>query len=189
MTTANLYDILGVPPDASIEAIKAAFRVQAKARHPDSGGDPEKFRDLKVAYDVLSDAEKRRHYDLYTTASEFLLAAVTQAGAPQFDDIVKLMRQMVQQNITATKEQIAAMQQLTDKMAQVAERVHVKEGDNVLRTLIHNRQTELQRKIAASEKTRQIFEDVLEFLNDYNYELYADSVAYTHLKGGGETGS
>ena len=31
--------------------------------HPDKGGDPEKFKELSAAYDVLSDAKKRERYD------------------------------------------------------------------------------------------------------------------------------
>lgn len=33
------------------------------SEHPDKGGDPEKFKDLSAAYDVLSDPKKRERYD------------------------------------------------------------------------------------------------------------------------------
>jgi len=33
--------------------------------HPDKGGDPEKFKELSMAYEALSDAEKRKMYDKY----------------------------------------------------------------------------------------------------------------------------
>ena len=33
--------------------------------HPDKGGDPDKFKDLSVAYETLSDPEKRKMYDKY----------------------------------------------------------------------------------------------------------------------------
>ena len=33
--------------------------------HPDKGGDPEKFKDISVAYEVLGDPEKRELYDKY----------------------------------------------------------------------------------------------------------------------------
>lgn len=61
--TDDLYDTLGVPPDATPEDIKAAYRAEAKKHHPDAGGDAERFGELQKAYDVLSDEDKRRRYD------------------------------------------------------------------------------------------------------------------------------
>ncbi len=50
-------DLLGVPPGASREAIKKAYRAKAKICHPDAGGNPEKFRALTAAYNALLDGE------------------------------------------------------------------------------------------------------------------------------------
>ena len=63
--TANYYDVLGVKKDASADEIKKAFRKLARKHHPDAGGDEEKFKELNSAYEVLSDAEKRKEYDQY----------------------------------------------------------------------------------------------------------------------------
>jgi DnaJ-class molecular chaperone len=61
------YDILGVQPDASQEDIKKAFRAKAKECHPDHHpGDAAKeraFKLLSIAYGVLCDTDKRKHYD------------------------------------------------------------------------------------------------------------------------------
>lgn len=61
--THKFYDILGVAKDASQEDIKRAYRKAAITNHPDKGGDPEKFKEISNAYQVLSDEEKRRRYD------------------------------------------------------------------------------------------------------------------------------
>ncbi len=62
------YSILGVSTKASLEEIKGAFRRQALRWHPDVNPGcaevAEKFRRLRDAYEVLSDPEKRRLYDL-----------------------------------------------------------------------------------------------------------------------------
>ena len=61
----DYYKILGVPPDASDEEIKKAYRRLAHKYHPDRGGDEKKFKEINEAYQVLSDKEKRAQYDKY----------------------------------------------------------------------------------------------------------------------------
>lgn len=60
----DLYAELGVDHQANAEEIKYAHRQKAKKVHPDTpDGDEDKFKALQHAYDVLSDAERRRRYD------------------------------------------------------------------------------------------------------------------------------
>ena len=51
--------------DASLKEIKKAYHKIALKEHPDKGGDPEKFKDITLAYDVLSDPQKRDIYNKY----------------------------------------------------------------------------------------------------------------------------
>ncbi|PHT54195.1 Chaperone protein dnaJ 2 [Capsicum baccatum] len=59
------YEILGVAKTATQDDLKKAYRKLAIKNHPDKGGDPEKFKEIAQAYDVLSDPEKREIYDQY----------------------------------------------------------------------------------------------------------------------------
>src|SRR5688572_4932157 len=65
----DYYSILGVDKNATAEAIKKAYRKLAVKYHPDKNpGDKqaeEKFKELNEAYEVLSDTDKRKKYDLY----------------------------------------------------------------------------------------------------------------------------
>jgi molecular chaperone DnaJ len=63
---ADYYQTLGVDRGASQEEIKKAFRKKAHQYHPDKqGGDAEKFKELNTAYQVLSNADKRKQYDQF----------------------------------------------------------------------------------------------------------------------------
>eukprot|EP00894_Picocystis_sp_ML_P002923 jgi/Pico_ML_1/53440/g3980.t2 len=56
----KFYELLGLDKNASADEIKKAYRKQAIKHHPDKGGDPEKFKEIGQAYDVLSDPEKKQ---------------------------------------------------------------------------------------------------------------------------------
>lgn len=62
----NYYLILGVEVEATLEDIKTSYRRLARQFHPDvtDTSDIERFRAIQEAYEVLSDQEKRRAYDL-----------------------------------------------------------------------------------------------------------------------------
>lgn len=63
--TKKFYDLLGIEKNSTLNDIKKAYRKLAIKHHPDKGGDPEIFKEISRAYEVLSDPEKRRTYDEY----------------------------------------------------------------------------------------------------------------------------
>ena len=66
----DYYSILGVDKKSSADDVKNAYRRLAKSCHPDVGGDPEKFKSVSEAYEILSDPSKRHEYDLRLQFSE-----------------------------------------------------------------------------------------------------------------------
>lgn len=67
-TKRDYYEVLGVPKTASDAEIKSAYRKLARQHHPDvdkSPGAADRFKEISEAYQVLSNAEKRKAYDQF----------------------------------------------------------------------------------------------------------------------------
>jgi molecular chaperone DnaJ len=66
----DYYLVLGVSRSADLNRIKKAYRTVAKQCHPDathSAGSATRFREVKEAYEILSDENRRRRYDRQLT--------------------------------------------------------------------------------------------------------------------------
>ena len=65
---ADYYELLDVTPAATAEELKRAYRRKARELHPDTNPDPhaaERFKEIAMAYEVLSDPDKRARYDRF----------------------------------------------------------------------------------------------------------------------------
>jgi molecular chaperone DnaJ len=69
MSKKDPYDVLGVGRNATAEEIKKAYRQQAIKHHPDKNpgnkAAEEKFKEAALAYEILSDAQKKARYDRF----------------------------------------------------------------------------------------------------------------------------
>lgn len=64
----RLYNVLGIKKTATDKEIRKAYlkkSTRGEYKHPDKGGDEDKFKVLVQAYDILKDEEKRKDYDKY----------------------------------------------------------------------------------------------------------------------------
>src|ERR1700730_2308309 len=84
MEFRDYYKVLGVERNATGAQIKSAYRKLARKHHPDvtagNKGAENKFKEINEAYQVLSDPEKRKKYDL--------LGADWERGAPE-DEVLR----------------------------------------------------------------------------------------------------
>jgi molecular chaperone DnaJ len=93
MSKRDFYQVLGVPRNATEEAITKAYRRLAMKYHPDRNPDDkeaeERFKEAKEAYEVLTDAQKRAAYDQYGRAGLDAARGAGQGFSPSdaFGDI------------------------------------------------------------------------------------------------------
>ncbi len=69
-THTELYDILGLSPNATQDEIRSAYKKAALKHHPDKGGDEDMFKKISKANNILSDPEKRQQYDRFGIDNE-----------------------------------------------------------------------------------------------------------------------
>ncbi len=93
MSKRDYYQVLGVPKNASEEAVTKAYRRLAMKYHPDRNPDDqeaeEHFKEVKQAYEILTDAQKRAAYDQYGHAGLDATRGAGQGFSPSdaFGDI------------------------------------------------------------------------------------------------------
>lgn len=81
MKIKNYYRILGIESSATSEEIKSAYKRLARKYHPDLHPDDPKieklFSEIKEAYDVLGNLDKRLKYNLLLSKSKHLMDEIT----------------------------------------------------------------------------------------------------------------
>jgi DnaJ-class molecular chaperone len=91
----NHWAVLGLEPGAEPQALKRAFRQQARRWHPDlNGNDPhaeEQFKAVNEAYAVLSDPERRKQWEQGLDSNQAAAAGLDPFahGFPDFHDYVE----------------------------------------------------------------------------------------------------
>jgi len=102
MNLKNYYQILNVRSDASRDDIRRAFRQLALRYHPDhnpgnSEEAEERFKEINEAYELLSDDQKRRQYDLLISQPGGVRRTVVVEDIFNDDIDLGVIRQMMQE--------------------------------------------------------------------------------------------
>lgn len=179
----NPYDILGISSTASDEEIRQAYRSLAQHHHPDKGGDEEYFKQIKLAYEILSDPLKRQEYDrtgTYTQRpsirdetldqlSRMFFEILAKANIEQ-DDILLTMRvesrnlkELVQKDINACSEYIVRLNKVKRKIKKK------NGGDNILVGFVEKQIEFRTRELETFMRRIQICDQMVEVLEDYQY--------------------
>ena len=107
------YLELEISIDATDEEIKSQYRTLAMIHHPDKGGDEEKFKRIKEAYEILSDPIRRKAYEISGNAETNL-----QIRNAALDHIAQMMGQIVPQFNSEADDLFAIMREEVIKIRQ-----------------------------------------------------------------------
>lgn len=181
----NPYEVLGVGEDATPIEIKKAYRKRAKNAHPDTGGDREEFQKVNAAYAVLSDPEKRSHYDrtgeIKGDENDYTLDIIVSVfndllnqDIPLHINYVKLMKQTLKETIVRLNAMVETKKKERKKYDNLLIRFKTKKkGDSnvfkgVLTSKIENLDADIERLSQSVIQTDRAYE-MLE-----NYMFLAD---------------
>lgn len=218
----DLYELLGVQKNATPEEIKLAFRDFAKKNHPDKFPDhpeleriTEEYTEVSNAYDVLSNKEKRAHYDntgttgpITTFKQQFigfvsmqLMQIIESTSMPlEGYDIMQAMLEQakdVKRNGEkakgVTKDKILQLQKISDKMEPQennpfvdALQSHIQSYEKQLEA-VENELALIIKIIPELRKYRYNFNDITKMIGESMSENQESQLGYTRgrRKGGG----
>ena len=183
MKKNTFYDELELPNNCTSDEIKQKYRILAQLHHPDKGGDVEKFKKIKLAYEVLSDPIKREHYD--STGDHYddsnldtevlarlsnMISQYSQQINPEFDDLILKMNLDLNHAQAQTNMAIINCNALIDKLNIVAKKIKLKQqGENLLKSLVENKIKLQHTELINHKRTLIVFARMLKILEDYHY--------------------
>jgi hypothetical protein len=180
----NPYTELDVPVDASLETIRQRYRTLAQMYHPDKGGDEETFKNIKLAYEILSDPVRRKQYDITgeTTTSnakdeaianivQILLHVVPSFNVDQ-DDLIKIAEMETRSMLELVFKDIGVTERYIANLEKVSKKLRIKtEGENLLNSFVLNQIQQRRQELTTFQHRVRVCNLMLEILKDYEYGL------------------
>lgn len=186
----NLYETLGVARDATVEAIKRAFRLKVKAVHPDvsTGNDVAAFNALVLAYQTLADPELREHYDetgqvgmpqdntrsaALSVLSTVLSSVISHRENPIYHDQAKIVAGVLDDRLSNLekrgKELDRATRRLKDMQGRWEPCGELNGGENVMEQILRAQLAEIARAAEVIERQRAECAEARAMLLNYRF--------------------
>ena len=186
MEKQDLYEILGVKKNATLNEIKNAYRKKAVENHPDKeGGSAEKMAAINHAKDILTDPVRRKKYDetgfdgkeisfdqrFRQTMDQLLMQIIKEPGNNvETIDVIGLMKSSIQDAMDEYKKKKKIKETELTKMISVKERAQSSKDKTILFVLTA-RIEEYKRVLAKMADEILYCEECLKFLDEYKYDF------------------
>jgi curved DNA-binding protein CbpA len=180
----NPYDILEITPQASDEEIKKKFRTLAQRYHPDRvGGNEEKFKQINLAYSILSDPVRRKHFDStgqynvnpslreesINNLARLLNHFINQID-PDLENLIVCMKNDIHREKITLSTQISNCIFAITKLEKFLRKIkRKKDGENILKSFVANQIVSQENIINSHNRNLEVCDKMLEILEDYQY--------------------
>lgn len=179
----NPYEELGLSRSATDDEIRQRYKSLAQEHHPDRGGDEEKFKRIKRAYEILSDPQTRQEYDTtgnvnnVRTARSCAIEDICHLARnliyninAETDDLVVMMRNRVRGFRANITNNINSCKATIDKLQKVVDRIKRKDsGENMIRSITEDQLKWMQGQLIELNKQIEVNDEMLNILEDYHY--------------------
>lgn len=191
----NPYEVLGLAANATSGSIRQSYLRASLKHHPDKGGDVDKWLEIKLAYDILSDDERRARFDQtgcvddkavdnsHAEAVKRLIMAIKNAvqiarqkaemsqQSPLQFDIVALARNHLIDHIATVQNQIDEYTASLAFCAEIAPRFKKEgDGDDVVASVFAEDVKILTANIANCQKEIDDTNAALQLSENYSFE-------------------
>jgi curved DNA-binding protein CbpA len=178
----NLYEILGVSKDTLMDDIKKAFKTRSKELHPDKGGNPEDFANLKKAFDILMDPAKRNLYDEYgiddsldieieakLVAVQIVVSALE--GLSDSCDVDKEISAIFQRCLNGLSDQEAAAKNARDKLQRRLDSIQRKPVNDFLTNEILRVIETHNKSMKQTQLNYRIHDTAFRLVQEYQFDI------------------
>jgi curved DNA-binding protein CbpA len=195
----NLYETLGVDKNATLRDMQLAFRKAAKQCHPDMNGgqQSDKFDEIRLAMDILSNPESRKLYDDYgvipgkddlakekmqavTELTKIFLDVLKNMNPASIEkcDLMGSMREIIRSRQNEAKKVLSEIQTVENNLKKyenvMKKRLKLKkntEKSNIFLDALNQQILALSMPRKQQETVQRIYDTMLKILKDYGFNF------------------
>lgn len=183
------YDTLGVEPTATHAQIRKAYRRLAMRLHPDRNEPSDEitaeFQRVQEAYDVLSDPDRRAHYDQTGESKQrnaqaeaeaqlanLFMTMLEKTDAPEYSDLKAMVLQQINNQQTIMEHQIKDLERLARKYRSAVARIQRKTGKlNLIALSLEQKAVAVDRSADDCRHAHTMGGVMKEILAEYDYRV------------------
>jgi curved DNA-binding protein CbpA len=190
MTHTAHYETLGVAPTATAKEIHIAYRRKISAAHTDrAGGDNDLAARLNVAYEVLIDPERRKHYDatgankvddVLAQAEQLLVGKAMQwLQANDNGNLIQGVLSALCQDLNNVVQNHGQGEHLKQRLERALGRLRYKgPKTDLVRAAIEGQVKNIEEKFLLSIKQEETLKRAIELCQDYEYDFIEQVTVY-----------
>lgn len=183
----NLYDILDVSKNATLDEIKTAYKKASMKHHPDRhGGDHDKFLRIQKAYATLENPDTRKYYDTcggdpqpYKLSTQeaarqellnLILGMATNEGIPLHINLMNLVIEEIRNRLINIHSHQHILKRKSRRLRKIYRGFGCKEVNSLIQTAIYNVRRQVVQEMFAAKDVTRIHKAMNTMAIEYEYE-------------------